>query len=71
MDKADEAQHYLDAAMDQAAAARRARQDLNTQAPVTIECVECGEQIPKARRKAVPGVERCIDCQQYFELTNR
>jgi phage/conjugal plasmid C-4 type zinc finger TraR family protein len=25
-------------------------------------CAECGEPIPEARRKAVPGVKLCIDC---------
>ncbi|MBV7410194.1 DksA/TraR family C4-type zinc finger protein [Maritimibacter sp. DP1N21-5] len=28
------------------------------------ECAECGEEIPEARRKALPGVKICIDCQQ-------
>ncbi|WP_434287995.1 DksA/TraR family C4-type zinc finger protein [Celeribacter sp. SCSIO 80788] len=27
------------------------------------ECAECGEEIPEARRKAIPGVKLCIDCQ--------
>lgn len=27
-------------------------------------CAECGEPIPEARRRAVPGVKLCIDCQQ-------
>ena len=27
------------------------------------ECEECGKDIPEARRKAVPGVRLCIDCQ--------
>lgn len=27
-------------------------------------CEECGEEIPLARRKAVPGVHLCIACQQ-------
>jgi phage/conjugal plasmid C-4 type zinc finger TraR family protein len=26
-------------------------------------CAECGEKIPEARRRAVPGVRRCIECQ--------
>ena len=26
-------------------------------------CVECGEQIPEARRCAVPGVRTCVECQ--------
>jgi len=27
-------------------------------------CAECDEEIPEARRLAVPGVKLCIDCQQ-------
>lgn len=26
-------------------------------------CVECGEDIPEARRRALPGCRTCIDCQ--------
>ncbi|MGH6986847.1 MAG: DksA/TraR family C4-type zinc finger protein [Caulobacteraceae bacterium] len=26
-------------------------------------CVECGGEIPKARRRALPGATRCISCQ--------
>ena len=26
-------------------------------------CLECGEEIPAARRRAVPGVRTCIECQ--------
>ena len=26
-------------------------------------CAECDEPIPEARRKAVPGVRLCVDCQ--------
>ncbi len=26
-------------------------------------CVNCGEEIPLARRLALPGVRTCIDCQ--------
>ena len=27
-------------------------------------CVECDEPIPEARRKAIPGVKLCVDCQR-------
>ena len=27
-------------------------------------CAECEEPIPEARRRAIPGVTLCIDCQQ-------
>lgn len=26
------------------------------------ECAECGEEIPRARRAALPGVKLCVDC---------
>ena len=26
-------------------------------------CEECGEEIPQARREAVPGVRLCVNCQ--------
>ena len=26
-------------------------------------CVECGEPIPEARRRAIGGVRTCVDCQ--------
>jgi phage/conjugal plasmid C-4 type zinc finger TraR family protein len=28
------------------------------------QCEECDAAIPEARRKAVPGVRLCIDCQR-------
>ena len=27
------------------------------------ECDDCGEPIPKRRRKALPGVRTCVTCQ--------
>ena len=26
-------------------------------------CVECGDEIPEARRRALPGARTCISCQ--------
>lgn len=31
------------------------------------ECEHCGVDIPQARRVAVPGCQRCVDCQQQLE----
>jgi phage/conjugal plasmid C-4 type zinc finger TraR family protein len=28
-----------------------------------IFCVACGEEIPEPRRRALPGVRTCIECQ--------
>ncbi len=30
-------------------------------------CTECGEEIPEARRQAVPGVRFCVRCQEELE----
>ncbi len=30
-------------------------------------CELCGEAIPKARRKAIPGVRLCVACQAELE----
>lgn len=29
----------------------------------TADCVECGEEIPEARRRALPGARTCVPCQ--------
>lgn len=29
----------------------------------TTHCIECGEEIPEARRKALPGARTCVACQ--------
>jgi phage/conjugal plasmid C-4 type zinc finger TraR family protein len=31
------------------------------------DCEECGEPIPEARRKALPGVRLCVTCQQELD----
>lgn len=33
-------------------------------------CEDCGEEIPEARRRAVPGCARCVRCQTEFEERN-
>jgi phage/conjugal plasmid C-4 type zinc finger TraR family protein len=46
--------------------------------PSLTHCAECGNEIPEARQKAIPGVRLCITCQeeedreaQAFSLYNR
>ena len=29
----------------------------------TEDCIECGDPIPEARRRALPGVTTCVPCQ--------
>lgn len=36
------------------------------------ECCEaCGEEIPPARRKALPGIRTCIECQSRRDQQRR
>lgn len=35
------------------------------------DCLDCGEPIPEARRQAVPGVSRCVACQEAHEADSR
>ena len=53
-------QDQIDASVEDAVA--RARNGLPKGESLT-HCEECGEEIPAARRQAVPGVRRCIACQ--------
>ncbi len=33
------------------------------------ECEDCGAAIPAARQAAVPGVRRCVPCQEAADAT--
>jgi phage/conjugal plasmid C-4 type zinc finger TraR family protein len=35
--------------------------------PGRTECEECGETIPEARRRALPGVRTCIACPAQLD----
>ncbi len=35
--------------------------------PSRSHCVDCDDQIPLSRQQALPGVQRCIGCQQTLE----
>ena len=34
------------------------------------ECIDCGDEIPAARREALPSARRCIGCQTEIERCN-
>ena len=44
---------------------------INRDAVSATNCVECGEELPEARRKAYPGCTMCVDCQGEMELRSR
>ena len=46
---------------------RRSGMDGKTVADSAECCAACGEAIPEARRRALPGVQTCIDCQTEIE----
>lgn len=48
---------------------RRARSQL-TKGDSARECEECDRPIPEARRKAIPGVRLCVQCQSALEQQN-
>jgi len=47
-------------------AIKRARAQLPT-GPGRLHCEECEAIIPEARRKALPGVRLCVDCQSVLD----
>ena len=53
-------QDQIDASVEDAV--RRARSRL-PQGESLLECEECGAVIPEGRRKALPGVRLCVECQ--------
>lgn len=57
-------QDQIDASVDDVV--QQARRHLDRGESLT-HCEECDSAIPEARRKAIPGVHLCIDCQAEME----
>jgi phage/conjugal plasmid C-4 type zinc finger TraR family protein len=53
-------QDQIDASVEDAVKRARSRMP---QGESRRACEECGEPIPEARRRAVPGVRLCVACQ--------
>ena len=66
MDDVDRAQEINEAHLAEALALRLRSGTRRSLSEVEV-CIDCDEPIPDARRKAVPGCCRCIDCQAEFE----
>jgi len=63
-------QDQIDASI--ADAVQRARaQLLQAQGAGRTHCEDCEEEIPDARRQAVPGVRRCVRCQEEADADQR
>ncbi|NCC91706.1 MAG: TraR/DksA family transcriptional regulator [Opitutae bacterium] len=65
MDEIDDAQKaerlFLQDAMDRRTPVGRPGE------PSLTHCTDCDEPIPEARRLAVPGCQRCRECQEEYE----
>ncbi len=57
-------QEQIDASIEDAV--EQARRQLADGESLT-HCVECEAAIPEARRKAIPGVRLCVECQSDLE----
>ncbi|KAF1071012.1 MAG: Protein TraR [Pseudomonas citronellolis] len=66
---ADLADHANDLMLERLESLLSARQ--REAEPSAMECIDCGDPIPSARRLAAPGCCRCLDCQAMDELERR
>lgn len=60
-------QDQIDASIDDAV--KRARSQIPAGDSLT-HCEECDNEIPEARRRAVPGVRMCVSCQSAQDESN-
>ena len=59
-------QEQIDASIDDAV--KQARSKIPTGASAEF-CDECDQEIPMARRNAIPGVRYCVPCQLEIDKT--
>lgn len=69
MDLAEKAAEGEQRFTDRSLAAREAawRAARNPGGASLTHCLDCGDEIPAARRQAIPACERCAECQQDHE----
>jgi phage/conjugal plasmid C-4 type zinc finger TraR family protein len=72
MDQADIADQYLEDYLEYAiSTARGVHQNIGRVSRSAINCIDCDDQIPAARRNAIIGCKRCVSCQADFEQRAR
>ena len=62
-------QDQIDDTVTDAVSAARARMRAQEAAIGALDCDECGEPIPAARRAALPGARTCVACQSGRDAT--
>ncbi|KJR98776.1 MAG: hypothetical protein VR65_19945 [Desulfobulbaceae bacterium BRH_c16a] len=65
MDQFDRAQELDAYYRDQAIELHRKRMEVGGDS--LTHCLECGGEIPEARRTILPGCTHCVDCVEEFE----
>jgi phage/conjugal plasmid C-4 type zinc finger TraR family protein len=60
-------QEQIDASVEDAV--KRSQSLLPTGASLS-HCADCGSEIPEARREALPGVRRCVQCQAALDASD-
>lgn len=63
----DRAQAYDELYREGAITAHLAMMRQGSPLDAATECIECGDEIPENRRRAVPGALRCVSCQAKIE----
>lgn len=72
MDQADFADQYIEDYLERAiCAARGVSQNIDRPGSSAINCIDCDDKIPAARRNAIIGCKRCVSCQTDFEQRAR
>lgn len=69
MDIADKAQKFIDESMSRKLA-EHSKQFAGADVDLD-ECIECGIEIPQARKAAIHNCTTCVDCQSLIERKQR
>ncbi len=64
IDRAQDANEQFQA---DAMAAHQRQVNQTRQDEAADDCADCGEPIPEARKAAMPGCRRCVECQTMHE----
>jgi len=68
-DIADQAQGVIEQQL--AASLSKIKPSINPVLPSAVYCDDCYEDIPQARRTALPGVRLCVGCASVKEMHQR
>ena len=66
-DDIDRAQAHEEELRSDALAAQARKTQVTQESAKWCKGPGCGVRIPEARRKAVPGVQYCVECQEFNE----